>query len=464
MQKDRLYFKISLHILLLSLLTLLFGTSHGEEFDTKILRIPLEISYGPGHAGSLIAEDVDNNGTRDLVVTAPGYIGAYATSGDLLWSRRVDIRVGEHSEIHGLPGLHAPGVQAGDINGDGRTEIVFLDREGRLRVLRGDSGLDLWSCKLPVPPGARRWEHLVIADFRGMKGDRDLFLQTTNAQGYRLGRYVAAFAVDSLQAGKTDPLWQRDDFRPSAHGGARLVDLDGDGRDEVLGATILGPDGKILVKVPVQGHLDGLTVGDVRPDLPGLEVVMQEEGPLNRVFLVGLSGLIWKTAHKDHLEPQNCTVGHFIPERRDMQIWCRSRQHTDQTPFLFDGYGKLIAEYEMKKVAPADWSDTGVEVISSIHWTGEKLQYAVAKERHAVDDAVLFDPVSGRFLLRLHDAALRIYVADVIGDWREEIIIASRNRLHIYYNPKGNPRPEAPRLWTEQYYRRNKMTWNYYNP
>ena len=59
---------------------------------------------------------------------------------------------------------------------------------------------------------------------------------------------------------------------------------------------------------------------------------------------------------------------------------------------------------------------------------------------------------------------LKLYVADVSGDWREEIIVISGNELHIYENPVANPRPKQPRLWDKQHYRRAKMSWNYYSP
>lgn len=450
---------------LLLILTAILGTASpvmSQEFTARRSVIPLEISAPNESSGGLIAADINDDGTRELLITAPGYIGAYGADGRQLWSRRIDICVGGQSEAQGLPGHNGPGVQAGDINGDGKSEVVFFDRQSTLHILRGEDGRELWSARLQPPAGAQRWEHVVIADFRG-KGDRDLLIQATNAQGYRMGRYVAAYSAESLQAGKNEPLWQRDDFVSCAHNGARLADLDGDGRDEVLGATILGPDGRLRVSVKTEGHIDSLFVGDVRPDLPGLEVVMLEEGRLNRVFLTGLSGLIWETHHR-HQEPQNAAIGRFVPDLSEMQIWCRSRYNEHQIPFVLNAHGALQSEYKMDEAAPRDWTLRGVEVIHSIHWSGEERVYACAKERHRSGDVCIFDPLSGRFLLRLTEAADRLYVADITGDWREEIIVWSGSELHLYSNPQPNPRPEAPRLWTIPHYKRSKMTWNYYSP
>jgi hypothetical protein len=123
-------------------------------------------------------------------------------SGARLWSKEVDVQVTGKAEREGLPGLHAPGVQAADIDGDGATEVLFLTKGGALSVVAGASGFERASVRLPAPPPeAERWEHLVVANFRG-RGDRDLLLQATNAAGYRMGRFLAAYALDELPAGR----------------------------------------------------------------------------------------------------------------------------------------------------------------------------------------------------------------------------------------------------------------------
>ena len=303
-----------------------------------------------------------------------------------------------------------------------------------------------------------------MANFRG-RGDRDLLLQATNAAGYRMGRFLAAYALDELlrSGAAAAPLWARDDFLANAHNGARIADLDGDGRHEVLGGDIIGPDGKRLFGLSVEGHLDALFVADVRPDLPGLEVVALEEGGPERVFLYNRAGLIWE-AHNGHQEPQNAAAGDFDPDRPGLEIWCRSRNNRHQQPWVLDARGEVIAAYEMAEVAPKGWTVKGVEEIFTIHWTGGPQPHAVAKERHTAGEVALFEPLSGEFVLRLAEAADRLYVADVSGDWREEVIVLSGGELRIYENPAPNPDPDRPSLWDQDHYRRSKLTWNYYSP
>ena len=118
----------------------------------------------------------------------------------------------------------------------------------------------------------------------------------------------------------------------------------------------------------------------------------------------------------------------------------------------------------MDDVAPAGWTASGVEIIHTIDWTGKREQLACATERHMTGDVCLFEPLTGKFVAHFKENADRLYVADVTGDWREEIIVLNGNELHIYANNKSNPRPNKKRLWKNRNYRRLKQCYNYYSP
>lgn len=452
------------------------GTAQANATDAQYETNPFVISLGvtapDDSAGGIIAADLNNDGNYDYLVTVPGLIAAYAHDGSTLWLREADVRVAGSSERVGLPGHNAPGVTALDIDGNGKTEVLYLlggtTAAKGLEVLDGSTGELLWTASPPNPEGTDRWEHLVVANFRG-KGDRDLLLQATNNKDYRVGHHVAAYALESLKAGDTKPLWQRADFTTCAHNGARIADLDGDGRDEVLGGTLLSPEGEFLTVIPLRGHIDSIFAYDVRPDLPGLEVVALEEGGStkedggNRVFLYNAQQLIWET-HFQHWEPQNAAVGEFDPERPGLEVWCRSRFNEHQLPWVHDALGEVVAHYKMDDVAPEGWTTAGVEIINCIDWTGGPKQLAAATERHEQGDIGVFDPMTGEFVARFKDTAARFYVADVSGDWREEMITFSGNELRIYHNAAPNERPNQPRLWTSRHYCQSKRTYNYYSP
>jgi hypothetical protein len=462
----------------------------------------LDIPEANEGEGGIIAIDVNDDGNKDFIVTKPGHIVAYDYRKGKIWSKKMDIQVTRQSETNGLPGLHGPGVQGADVDGDLETEVLVLTKDNILHILEGATGKVKNKIHLKSPSGTERWEHLVIANFRG-KGDRDLLLQATNTNGYRMGRYLSAYSIDDLmKKNNPDPLWTRDDFIACAHNGARVADLDNDGKDEVLGGNIIGPRGEMLTRIPLKGHIDAIHVADVRPDIPGLEVVALEEGGdkrfkniyhvvysvfniykriigigeytignflnrifwvKNRIFLYNHEGLIWETDY-NQWEPQNAAIGEFLTDRPGLEIWCRSRFEEHQEPFIFDAYGRLIERYKMDVVAPMDWTVRGVEEISPVDWTGNSRQVAAAKERHKHGDIAIFDPISGEFLYRFKERADRLYVVDVVGDWREELVVLNGKELHIYQSEGPNPKPNAQRLSNQNHYKRSKMTWNYYSP
>jgi len=424
--------------------------------------IDLDLPAPQDSAGGMIVADLDNDGAMDYLVTVPGHVAAYANDGAKLWVLKTDVVVGGSSERQGLPGHHGPGVAAGDVDGDGRCEVLFLTKDSTLHVVDGKTGRQEAEAKPPCPEQAQRWEVAMIADFRGTGADRDVLLQATNKKGYRTGKFLAAYSLASLLRGKK-PLWRTDQFASCAHNGARLADINGDGRDEVLGATIFSANGKLLTRaIPDRYHMDSVFVADARPEKPGLEVILLEEGS-NQVQLLGCDGPIWRSHFKKQ-EPQNAAVGRFKKGSDEVFIWCRSRYNEHQKPFVFDSSGKKVFDYRMDDVAPEGWTASGVEVIHTIDWTGAPEQLACAKERHESGDVCLFEPLTGKFVKRIKEKTDRLYVADVTGDWREEIVVLNGNELHVYENRAPNPRPRHKRLWTDRNYRRLKQCHNYYSP
>jgi len=424
--------------------------------------IKLGIPPPQDSAGGIIVADLDADGRMDYLVSVPGHVAAYTNHGEKLWILKTGIVVGSSSESHGLPGHCGPGLAAADVDSDGQCEVLFLTSDSVLHIVDGKSGRQEGSARPPVPSGAQRWELAMVADFRTAGRDADILLQATNKDGYRTGRYLAAYAINTLLKGGR-PLWQTDGFVSCAHNGARLADIDGDGLDEVLGATIYSSDGKLITRaIPDRYHIDSIFVADVRPDKSGLEVVMLEEGS-NQVQLVGLDGPIWRR-HFKRQEPQNAAVGRFKAGSDEIFIWCRSRYNEHQKPFVFDSAGRMVFTYNMDDVAPKGWTASGVEIINTIDWTGGEQQLACAKERHTSGDVCLFEPLTGKFVARFEEKADRLFVADVTGDWREEIIVLSGSELHIYRNSDTNPRPGEKRLWADRNYRRLKQCYNYYSP
>ena len=437
-------------------------TAADGSYQSNPFVIKLDIPAPTDSAGGIIVADVDNDGKMDYLVTVPGHLAVCDNSGKKLWVKKADISIGGSSEAEGLPGHHGPGVAVGDVDADGKCEVIFLTKDSTLHIADGQNGNEKAVAKPVYPQKAERWEVAMLADFRRTGTDQDILLQATNKDGYRMGKFLAAYAVDQLLNNGT-PLWESDNFVCCAHNSARLADINGDGRDEVLGATILSYEGKLLAQAAsFQGHIDSIFVADVRPGIPGLEIVLLEEGS-NHVQVIAGEGPIWRS-HFDRQEPQNASVGRFKEDSDQIFIWCRSRYDEHQKPFVFDPTGRKVFDYNMDNVAPVDWTSKGVEVIHTIDWTGKRQQLACAKERHKSGDVCIFEPLTGKFVAHFKEKADRLYVADVTGDWREEVIVLNGSELHIYANSDPNPRPSEKRLWADRNYRRLKQCYNYYSP
>jgi hypothetical protein len=271
-------------------LALYCTTAHAYPQNPFVIR--LEIPAPQDSAGGIIVADVNNDGRMDYLVTVPGHIAAYANDGRKLWVLKTDVVVSGSSENEGLPGHNGPGVAAGDMDGDGRCEVLFLMKDSVLHILDGSTGREKATAQPRHPDEAERWEVAMLADFRGTK----------------------------------------------------------------------------------------------------------------------------------------------------------------------------VFDYSMDEVAPSGWTPRGVEILHTIDWTGGPRQLACATERHESGDVCLFEPLTGRFVEHIPEKADRLYVADVTGDWREEIIVLNGSELHVYYNEASNPRPQHKRLWTDRNYRRLKQCHNYYSP
>lgn len=440
---------------------LLAAVSAGADVKKTVIKLPLPALTSDDSAGGIVVAELNGDGKPDFLVTRRGHLAALDNSGVVLWKKKVAVAVTSQSENNGLPGHNGPGVGAGDLDGDERTEVIFPLLDGTIVVVDGETGRVEASVKPAVPEGAERWELAMVTDFRG-EGDRDVLLQATNKKGYRTGRYLRAYSYEALRKERV-PLWERDDYVGCAHNGARVADLDGDGRDEVLGEMILSHEGKFLARAAkYKGHMDSVFVADVDPGEDGLEIVLLEEGS-NYLQIVGMEGPIWRKEFRRQ-EPQNAAVGRFKQGSDEIFIWCRSRYNEHQKPFVFNSKGEKVFDYAMDDLAPKGWTASGVEVIHTIDWTGEEAQMACGKERHKSGDVCVFEPLTGKFVLRLTEKAERLYVADVFGDWREEIVVWNGAELHVYENAAKNPRPGEKRKWAERNYRRLKQCHNYYSP
>ena len=408
----------------------------------------------PQNNGGLFVHDLNSDGLFDFVITSDAHIGAYDHNGTKLWVRKGDIRLWGYS--------HHPSTIAGDMDGDGSEEIAYLS-SGKIIIVDAATGI----VKKTLPCG--EIDAMAIANLRGT-GDGDVILQYSQT-------HIKAI---SLEDGSI--LWQSDEYRGIEHSPLRVADIDGDGLDEVAGASIIDHDGKKMNSWDlgkVYKSADSLVIADVVPGYP-LEVVLAEQnGSKSHTDVVSPSEIVFRSLNPWNWEdPDKVAVGDFDSSRAGLEIFNRSSGgdgncprgreepfESEECPWVIDSEGDPICKYYVNDKKPVWWTGHGLEEICRIDWDGDDEDEIVAKERHKNGAGAIVNPITGEFKEIFKGNAVRIYAADIQGDSREEVIMLDEEGVvNIFWNSDVNCGSTKPRYWSQQHYRRQKQNWNYYSP
>ena len=270
------------------------AASPHQAHDVPYVRIPLQ---GPYRSAKLGVGDLDGDGAYDYVVKQPGgsiapykkywkrskdtyKIEAYLSNGRFLWRR--DLGWSIEAGI-----WYSPFVVA-DLTGDGRAEVAVKtgagdprDADGRVRT--GAEWLSIWD--------GMTGREIARTPWPGRSGHTDYNRASRNqlAVAYLDGKTPCVVALRGtyglmkaeayqLRHGQLLPLWRycSEDCGPlywgqGAHS-TNVLDLDGDGRDEiVMGACCLDDNGAPLWCVG-RGHNNFQYIGDIDPRRSGWEI------------------------------------------------------------------------------------------------------------------------------------------------------------------------------------------------
>ena len=240
----------------------LLATHTGEPFEW--------LGYSGGDAG-----DVNNDGTPDYVIGAPGIFQLGIAGRAIVYSGA------DHSVLHEWRG--APAARfgasvngAGDVNGDGYDDVLVAaefdgaqqsvqDAPGRVTIFSGRDGSVLWtqagfSSGDGLGSGAGQ-----VADLNA-DGVPDVVVAASGADGGNGRAYVFSGADGAVihTLAPTEPGGARTFGRFFASGAG---DTDGDGLEDIYVGdyAALGGDGRAYVYAGV----DGTPVLTIRPQLPG---------------------------------------------------------------------------------------------------------------------------------------------------------------------------------------------------
>ncbi|MGD9495380.1 MAG: carbohydrate-binding domain-containing protein, partial [Armatimonadota bacterium] len=400
--------------------------------------IPLQGDYTFQKAG---IADLDGDGQYDFVIKQPNAnidpyelywerspetykLEAYLADGSFLW--RYDLGWGIERGIWYSPYI------VHDLDGDGRAEVAVKtgpegdprDEDGRvtsgpeyLTILDGMTGEVRaqveWPSRDEFPSYNYASRNLMCVAY--LDGRTPCLIVDRGTYNVMI---VVAY---QFHDGTLQELWR---WRDSDEGGMyrgqgahsmHAADVDGDGRDEVfLGSAVLDDNGVGLWSSGM-GHPDHHYVGDIDPTRPGLEVYygMETRQSADGCWLADaatgewLWGLEEPTTHV-HATGMCADIDARYP---GMECYSGERDFPEKR-WLWSAQGELIAMADLGGLAPR-----------ALYWDADP-------QRELIRGSQIQD-----FRGATHADWIRgsiVGFADVLGDWREEIIATLPGELRIY--------------------------------
>ncbi len=199
-----------------------------------------------------------------------------------------------------------------------------------------------------------------------------------------------------------------------------VADVDNDGFDEViLGTCALDHDGSPLWTTGL-GHNDGGYIGDILPERPGLEIYYNVEAGCpdgNGMCMVDArtGEIIWGVDF-----PTNHVHG---------AGFCSD---IDRTQPGRECYGREIANFEGKRTEFVVMHNSKGEIINrEIMPTEWSVFWDTDNQRELLGGGQIYD-YKGPTILHSEIEGRLMGVADIMGDWREEIITTLPGEIRIY--------------------------------
>ena len=423
--------------------------------------VMLQGDYSPQR---MAVADLDGDGTYDYVIKQPSRgidpahgpdttgltykIEAYLSDGTFLW--RVDLGPGIE------PGIWYSPMLAFDLNGDGRAEVAAKSgppdaREPGGRVLSGPEWCSVFDgmtgeeiARVDWPERSPRYgdynrnnrNQLGVAYLDGL----------TPCLLVARGTYKL-MVVDAYQmkGNSLERLWHWDGdeenpvIRSQGAHGMHSADVDGDGREEViLGSVVLDDNGTALWSTGL-GHPDKCFVTDVDPLRPGMEIFYaiepwREDG--KGVCLVDArSGrILWDIGHKTwHVG--NGMVADIDPSLPGLECFATEDPKGGSSDrYMFSAKGERIGEAEnVPDCTP--WVFWDADLLRETYVFNRPPR--IPGQRRTREWWQNWNP--GISVMKYPSDTLTpglqgrvVMVADILGDWREELITTERGALKIY--------------------------------
>ncbi|MEN6641851.1 MAG: carbohydrate binding domain-containing protein [Armatimonadia bacterium] len=241
---------------------------------------------------------------------------------------------------------------------------------------------------------------------------------------------VMVLTAYQYQKGKLQELWTWDN-REEKEGnwrgqGAHWMhsgDVDADGRDEViLGSCVVDDNGKGLWTTGL-GHPDRCFLGDLDPERPGLEIFynIEPRQKTNGVLLVDAKTgeIIWG------LQEQTYHVGSGMaadidPRYPGQECWAGESEKGDPAG---KDYGGNTPKWLLSVKGEILARDNQVPTWTTVYWDADA-------QKELAGGARIFK-YKGQNVAQGVEGAQSFW-ADIIGDWREELVTSVKGELRVY--------------------------------
>jgi len=391
--------------------------------------VPLDPEYG---GQWVLAADLDGDGEVEIVSCENFNAGdvhytstavAQRLDGAVMW-RWGNHRIGRKNWHHDVA------CQVHDWDGDGWKEVVLCTK-GAIVELDGRTGRQ--RRRIEIAEDAT--DCLVFCNLSGTAYPSDVLVKD---------RYHRIWAYDRhgrLLWSATDPGGYRTAHQP------RPLDLDGDGRDEVMaGYAMLNHDGSVRwvfksAKVDQgRGHLDCARVFRKGASPAQFRLVLTCCGANNVAMIDGTGKVLWEVAGH-HFE--SIDIGPVLPGARGPQVVVDiDHQPLGKSPiWVLDGFGNLLGRIV------TDYSRHHC----LLDWTGDGVNEILVGHNGAIYDhrgrriATLVTP--GAEPTRKGERS--ILVGQMTGDGVADVLMATSEHAYIYRNQKGKKTADTAAAGTE---------------
>lgn len=401
--------------------------------------------------GDMSAGDLDGDGKYELVFMWEGD-GPCIEAIDLNGKSRWRISCGPNVTTNHSPFL------VYDLDGDGKAEVTCLTAPGTkdgagnylskgpaaevdhsvilkrvagnlmedpafITVFDGETGVERETILFWPPIGPAELMHAAWGDDYGNRASRIMAAVLFHKEKgplvvFSRGIYsriaMKAYAFDGKRNrlkivwtfDTEDPSGEYTGYRAQGNHSLAVGDVDDDGSDELIyGACAIDHNGKGLYTTG-RGHGDSHAFGDLDPDNPGLEFFQGHESGEYGVTMrvAGTGEILWKTLNKGDIG----------------RAWA-----SDVDPRY---PGSECVALGMK-----DRDSKGNEIPTSYDLFGKPVYFSGTATRGMLRKAGL-DGEHGRVFTAWHFEAMTVHhtkcdaclVADIIGDWREEVVYLCR--------------------------------------